>query len=156
MTGLSNGVRFATMMRANLPALTVFFGKYALVDRSAGERMTITEERPMKAMLYMPNKQEPVAVFDEVQIVKMNDNHAAFPYRITYYANKLNAGKTMVELHRDVKMVLKLEDGRACNVLLQHSSMDAKGRAVGVLRVLDGLDEPALAQSTSPESGLAR
>lgn len=109
----------------------------------------------MKAMLYMPNKQEPVAVFDEVQIVKMNDNHAAFPYRITYYATKLNAGKTMVELHRDVKMVLKLEDGRTCHVLLQHSSMDDKGRAVGVLRVLDGLEEPALVQPTSPESGLA-
>lgn len=109
----------------------------------------------MKAMLYMPNKQEPVAVFDEVQIVKMNDNHAAFPYRITYNTAKLNAGKTMVELHRDVKMTLKLEDGRTCHVLLQHSSMDSKGRAVGVLRVLDGLDEAAPAQSTATESGLA-
>lgn len=93
----------------------------------------------MKAMLYMPDKAEPVAVFDQVQIVKMNDNHRNAPYRITYSTARLNAGKTMVELHRDVKMVLKLDDGRTCRVLLQHSSMDSKGNAVGVFRVLDGL-----------------
>jgi hypothetical protein len=93
----------------------------------------------MKAMLYLPNKTEPVAVFDEVNIVKFNDNHRAAPLRITYKAARLNAGKTMVELHRDAKMVLKLEDGRTCQVLLQHNSMDSQGRAVGVLRVLDGL-----------------
>jgi hypothetical protein len=93
----------------------------------------------MKAMLYMPNRSEPVAVFDQVQIVKMNDNHRDAPYRITYHTARLNAGKTMVELHRDVKMVLKLDDGRTCHVLLQHSSMDSKGNAVGVFRVLDGL-----------------
>jgi hypothetical protein len=45
----------------------------------------------------------------------------------------------MVEMDRDSKMLLKLEDGRICNVLLQHSSIDSKGNAVGVLRVLDGL-----------------
>jgi hypothetical protein len=90
-------------------------------------------------MLYLPNKQEPVAVLDEVKIVKMNDNHAAFPYRVTYLASRLNAGRTMVELQRDSKMVLKLDDGRTCNVVLQHASMDATGKAAGVLRVLDGL-----------------
>ncbi len=93
----------------------------------------------MKAMLYMPNKTEPVAVFDEVNIVKFNDNHKAAPIRISYSTTSLNAGKTMVELHRDVTMVLKLDDGRTCHVLLQHTSMDSKGRSVGVLRVLDGL-----------------
>jgi hypothetical protein len=90
-------------------------------------------------MLYMLNKSEPIAVFDDVQIVKMNDNHAAFPYRITYRASRLNAGKTFVELHRDERMLLKLEDGRSCHVLLQHNSLDGQGQAVGVLRVLDGL-----------------
>jgi hypothetical protein len=93
----------------------------------------------MKAMLYMPNKPDPVAVFEEVSIVKMNDNHSADPYRITYKSPRLNAGRTMIELHRDAKMTLKLEDGRVCQVLLQHSSLDSKGNAVGVLRVLDGL-----------------
>lgn len=93
----------------------------------------------MKAMLYMPDKDEPVAVFEHVQIVKMNDNHRDAPYRITYHTPRLNAGKTMVELHRDVKMILKLDDGRTCHVLLQHNSMDSKGNAVGVFRVLDGL-----------------
>lgn len=93
----------------------------------------------MKAMLYMPNKTEPVAVFDEVNIVKFNDNHKAAPIRISYSTTALNAGKTMIELHRDAKMVLKLDDGRTCQVLLQHTSLDSKGRAVGVLRVLDGL-----------------
>jgi hypothetical protein len=69
----------------------------------------------------------------------MNDNHKASPTRITYKSNKFNAGKTMLELHRDEKMTLKLEDGRNANVLVQHTSLDMKGNAVGVLRVLDGL-----------------
>ena len=47
----------------------------------------------------------------------------------------------MVEMHRDSKMTLKLEDGRTCSVLLQHASMDSTGNAVGVLRVLDGLSD---------------
>lgn len=93
----------------------------------------------MKAMLYMPNQADPVAVFEEVDIVKMNDNHLAAPFRITFKSPRLNAGKTMIELHRDTKMTLKLEDGRTCQVLLQHSSLDSQGNAVGVLRVLDGL-----------------
>ena len=95
----------------------------------------------MKAMLYLPGKEDPVAVFDEVKIIKMNDNHADAPYRITYHADRLNSGKTMVELQRDAKMVLKLEDGRSVDVLLQHTSMDTAGKAVGVLRVLSGLSE---------------
>ena len=93
----------------------------------------------MKAMLYLPDKQDPVAIFEEVQVVKFNDNHTTAPYRITYKSPRLNAGKTMVEMVRDSKMKLKLEDGRTCNVLLQHSSIDSTGNAVGVLRVLDGL-----------------
>ncbi len=93
----------------------------------------------MKAMLYLPHKQEPVAIFEEVSIVKFKDNHPTSMYRITYKSPRLNAGKTMVEMERDSKMLLKLDDGRVCNVLLQHSSIDSKGNAVGVLRVLDGL-----------------
>ena len=93
----------------------------------------------MKAMLYLQNKQEPVAVLDSVQIVKMNDNHTAAPYRITYQTARFNTGKAMVEFHRDEKLTLKLEDGRACQVILQHTSLDSKGLSVGVLRVLDGL-----------------
>jgi hypothetical protein len=46
----------------------------------------------------------------------------------------------MLELHRDEKMTLKLEDGRVANVLLQHASLDMKGQHVGVLRVLGGFD----------------
>jgi hypothetical protein len=95
----------------------------------------------MKAMLYMPDRQDPVAVFDQVNIVNMNDNHTASPVRITYQTSRLNAGKTMVELHRDVKMTLKLDDGRTCGVLLQHSSLDASGNAVGVLRVVGDLTD---------------
>lgn len=93
----------------------------------------------MKAMLYLPHKQDPVAIFEEVEIINFNDNHSTAPYRITYKSPRLNAGKIMVEMERDSKMLLKLEDGRVCNVLLQHSSIDSKGNAVGVLRVLDGL-----------------
>jgi hypothetical protein len=91
----------------------------------------------MKAMLYLPNKPDPVAIFEEVSIVHMNqNNHEDASYRITFKSPRLNAGKTMVEMQRDSKMTLKLEDGRSANVLLQHSSLDSKGNAVGVLRVL--------------------
>ena len=93
----------------------------------------------MKAMLYMPGQSDPVAVFDEVNIVQMNDNHKAAPLRVRYKTRRLNAGKTMLELHRDDKMTLKLEDGREASVLLQHSSLDMQGNAVGILRVLNGL-----------------
>ena len=93
----------------------------------------------MKATLYMQGKKDPVAVFDEVTIVQMNDNHKASPVRVTYKTQKFNTGKTMLELHRDEKMTLKLEDGRDASVLLQHASLDMKGNAVGVLRVLEGL-----------------
>lgn len=94
----------------------------------------------MKAMLYMHDKKDPVAVLDEVAIVKMNDNHSQSLYRISFSTTKLNAGRTMIELHRDEKMLLRLEDGREASVLLQHSSLDTKGKAVGVLRVLGSLD----------------
>lgn len=90
----------------------------------------------MKAMLFHKDLQNPVAVFDEVQLVEMNDNHTSAPYRITYKAESLNSGKTMLELHRDESMTLKFDDGRTCSVLLQHSSLDMEGNAVGVLRVL--------------------
>ncbi len=36
----------------------------------------------MKAMLYMPGKTEPVAVFDHVDVVRMNDNHTPRRERI--------------------------------------------------------------------------
>jgi hypothetical protein len=90
----------------------------------------------MKAMLYIPTKPDPVAIFEEVEIVHFNQNNHASPYRINFKSPRLNAGKTMVEMERDSKMTLKLEDGRTCTVLLQHSSLDSKGNAVGVLRVL--------------------
>lgn len=94
----------------------------------------------MKAMLYMQDKKDPVAVLDDVTIVKMNDNHTKSPYRVSFSAAKLNAGRTMLELHRDEKLLLRLDDGREANVLLQHSSLDSKGNAVGVLRVLGTMD----------------
>jgi hypothetical protein len=94
----------------------------------------------MKAMLYMQGHDDPISVLDEVKIVQMNDNHQDAPYRVLYTTASLNASKTMLELHRDEKMTLKLEDGRVANVLLQHASLDMKGQHVGVLRVLDGFD----------------
>lgn len=93
----------------------------------------------MKAMMFMQGRKEPVAIFDEINIIQMNDNHKAAPLRVTYKTRKLNAGKTMLELHRDEKMTLKLEDGREASVLLQHASLDLQGNSVGVLRVLSGL-----------------
>jgi hypothetical protein len=90
----------------------------------------------MKAMLFLNNKETPVAVLDEVKVVAMNDNHKADPLRITYKSHKLNASKTMIELHRDEKLVIQLEDGRKASVLLQHNSLDMEGNAVGVLRVV--------------------
>jgi hypothetical protein len=135
------------VIRQRWAKIALFCRKFLLFDRiDLSTKVfgfhTVTKDKasPMKAMLYMPKIKDPVAVLDSVQIVKMNDNHKAAPYRIFFKSARLNAGRTMVELHRDEKMSLQLEDGRACHVLLQHSSIDSKGNAVGVLRVLDGLD----------------
>jgi hypothetical protein len=94
----------------------------------------------MKAMLFLNDKEAPVAVLDEATVVTMNDNHKSEPLRITYKSHKLNSSKTMLELHRDEKLVVKLEDGRSGRVLLQHTSIDMEGNAVGVLRVLGDLN----------------
>jgi hypothetical protein len=93
----------------------------------------------MKAMLFLNNKETPVAVLDEVTVVAMNDNHKSDPLRIAYKSHRLNSSKTMIELHRDEKLVVKLEDGRMGDVLLQHNSLDMEGNAVGVLRVVGNL-----------------
>lgn len=90
----------------------------------------------MKAILYLPNREEPVAVFDTVNVVAFNDNHKANPTRIAYKTASLNASKTMLELYRDVPMTIRLDDGRAASVLLQHNSIDMQGNAVGILRVM--------------------
>ena len=95
----------------------------------------------MKAMMFLPGRDEPAAIFDEIKIVAMNDNHKASPVRIFYKSNRLNASKIMVELFRDNKMLLKLEDGREAQVMLQHNSLDMEGNAVGVLRVLGDLSQ---------------
>ena len=95
----------------------------------------------MKAMLYLDQMVEPVAVLDDVKVVEFgSDNHQEGDrVRIYYNTKNLNATKTMVELHRDRKMTVKLEDGRSAPALITHASLDAKGRFVGVLRVLGPL-----------------
>lgn len=93
----------------------------------------------MKATLYMEESTKPVAEFDEVKIVSLNDNHPQFNHRIFFKSAQLNASKVITELHRDQKMTLVLEDGRRASVLLQHQSLDAHGSAVGSLTVLSGL-----------------
>ncbi|GIK75389.1 MAG: hypothetical protein BroJett021_43770 [Chloroflexota bacterium] len=99
----------------------------------------------MKAMLYLPGKEEPAAVLDEVAIVTFNDNHKASPVRISFKTRKFNAGNTMTELHRHEKMQIRFEDGRVADVLLQHSSLDMEGNTIGVLRVLGEIGEAAYA-----------
>lgn len=93
----------------------------------------------MKAMLYMQDRTDPVAVLDEVKIVSFNDNHQKSPTRITYKTQQLNATKMMTELHRDTRMTLTLDDGRSGGVVLQHSSLDMEGNFIGVMRVVDGI-----------------
>ena len=93
----------------------------------------------MKGMLYLPSREEPVAVLDDVKIVEYDDNHKVAPLRAFYTTRQLNAGRTLLELQRDDRMVLKLDDGRSGSVLIQHESMDAAGNSVGVLRVLGPL-----------------
>lgn len=95
----------------------------------------------MKAMLYLKDSEKPVSVLDEVQVIGLNDNHRHAPTRISYKSQRLNASKTMIELHRHDKMTVKLDDGRSGEVLLQHSSLDMEGNAVGVLLVLGDLKE---------------
>lgn len=95
----------------------------------------------MKAMLYMDPKSQPVSILDEVKVVEyQSQNHANHSnYRIFYKTPALNATKTMVDLHRERRLLVKLEDGRSANALLQHTSIDKDGNAVGVLRVLGDL-----------------
>lgn len=95
----------------------------------------------MKAMLYLAGKDDPAAVLDEVKLIQLNDNHKVSPLRFSFKSSKFNAGKTMTELHRHEKMHLRLEDGRSAEVLLQHSSLDMQGNAIGVLRVLGDIVE---------------
>ena len=95
----------------------------------------------MKAMLFLQDNEKPVSVLNEVQIISMNDNHKLSPTRISYKSKQLNASKTMIELIRHEQMTVKLDDGRSGQVLLQHSSLDMEGNAVGVLRVLGDLKD---------------
>ena len=94
----------------------------------------------MNAMLYMPGKEDPVAVLDHVDVVGLNDNHKASPERVFFRARRFGNLKKMIELYRDEKFTLKLSDGRSGSVLIQHSSLDSEGQAVGVLRILDTLE----------------
>ena len=57
----------------------------------------------MKATLYMEDAKTPVAEFEEVKVVALNDNHAKFGREIFFKATQLNASKVMIELHRDQK-----------------------------------------------------
>jgi len=95
----------------------------------------------MKAKLYVDRVDEEVSILDDVRIVEYGSkNHAEnSQVRLFFKTRALNTTKTMIELHRDHKMVVKLEDGRTGNALLAHSSMDSEGHAVGVLRLLDEL-----------------
>ena len=95
----------------------------------------------MKAMLYASQIEQAVSVLDDVRIVEYGStNHADDSQVCIFFKTKaLNATKTMVELHRDQKMTVKLEDGRTASVLLAHSSIDSEGQAVGVLRLLGAL-----------------
>lgn len=81
---------------------------------------------------------QPVSILDDVEIVEyQSTNHADHSnFRIFYKTKSINATKTMTELHRDRRFLVKLEDGRTANALLQHASLDMQGNAVGVLRVL--------------------
>ena len=96
----------------------------------------------MKAMLYADKMDQAVSVLDDVRIVEYgSSNHPEnSQVRLFFKTKALNATKTMVELHRDQKMTVKLEDGRTANALLAHSSMDSEGNAVGVLRLLGALN----------------
>ncbi len=103
----------------------------------------------MKGMLYLAGREEPVAVLDDVKVIDFNDNHTVAPVRIYYRTHNFNAGRVMLELQRDERLLLKLDDGRSGGVLLQHESMDAAGDSVGVLRALGPLADPALAESAA-------
>jgi hypothetical protein len=102
----------------------------------------------MNAMLYRPGNDEPIAVLDNVDLFSLNDNHERSPERVYFQTKQLGTGKKQIELVRDERMTLKLEDGRTCGVLLQHSSLNAKGESVGVLRVLDNFTSEVNAEDT--------
>lgn len=87
----------------------------------------------MKGTLYLQDKL--LAQLDETR-VSVFKTHAVDPIRVSYSTKQLNVGKSLTELHRGRVLTLKLDDGRAAQVVYQHASIDAQGNLVGVLRVL--------------------
>jgi hypothetical protein len=101
----------------------------------------------MNAMLYMPGRSEPVAVFDEAKLIEYNDNHKASPARVYYKTRKLNGKRTFIELFRDERLLLHLADGRWATVVFQHNSLDMEGNYVGVLRIAAWHEEAEAARA---------
>lgn len=87
----------------------------------------------MKGTLYLQDKL--LAQLDETR-VSVFKTHSVDPIRVSYSTKKLNVGKSLTELHRGRVLTLKLDDGRAAQVVYQHASIDVQGNLVGVLRVL--------------------
>ncbi len=87
----------------------------------------------MKGILFLDDK--PVAQLDETRTTVFK-TYDVDPIRVSYSTRKLNTGRALTEMHRTRTLVLRLEDGREANVMLQHSSLDMAGNMVGVLRVV--------------------
>ena len=85
----------------------------------------------MKAMLYLKDEEKPVSVLDDVQIIGLNDNHKNAPTRISYKSQRLNASKTMIELHRHDKMTVKRL--RFEDLLQDQAAQDGGDEALGQL-----------------------
>ncbi len=87
----------------------------------------------MKGILFLDD--QPVAQLDETRTTVFK-TYDVDPIRVSYSTKKLNTGKTLTEMQRTRTLVLKMEDGRQADVVLQHSSLDMEGNLVGVLRVV--------------------
>ncbi len=94
----------------------------------------------MKGILSLNGK--PLAQLDEVKVTVFK-TYEIDPIRVSYTSKALGIGKTFPELQRTKAMVLELDNGSQASVIFQHSSLDAQGQQVGVLRVLGDFETPA-------------
>ena len=94
----------------------------------------------MKGTLSLNGK--PLAQLDEVTVTVFK-TYATDPIRVSYTSKALGIGKAFPELQRTKALELQLDDGSQASVIFQHASLDAKGRQVGVLRVLGNFEVPS-------------
>jgi hypothetical protein len=99
----------------------------------------MTKELAVKGELFLPKNIKPAAVLDcrIAEYRRSGDPHHSIRVLYTYQERPAKG----LELHKDVPLQLRLEDGRQAKIIVQHESVTPDGRITGVLRVIGALGE---------------